>query len=269
MSELIVPIVKLDEIRKHPNADQLEIAIVGGWQVVVKKDQFKLNDTGIFFPPDSVLEQKLSDQLGVTNYLSSKGRVKAIRLRGEPSHGFLAHIKDFGESIKVFKVGDNVAEFLGVKKYEEAVPVQKLIQNRDRVLPEIPEFPKYTDIENFRNFPDVFKDDDFVVITEKVHGCLHKDTLITLANGEKVPISQIKRGYSILSFDEKTKTFIPSKVKHVIKRDNTKKIKWMELDIDGNIICCTVNHKFLTSNRGWIEAQNLTETDDIISNIDF
>lgn len=37
MSSLLVPIAEISEIREHPNADKLELAIIGGWQVVVGK----------------------------------------------------------------------------------------------------------------------------------------------------------------------------------------------------------------------------------------
>jgi len=181
MAELLVNVVKIEEITPHENAESLEVVIIGGWNVVVKKEQFKLGDIAVYFPPDCVLKQELSDQLGVTNYLSSKGRVKAIKLRSHPSHGFLACIKDFGDSAKKWKVGDNVAEKLGVVKWEEELSTKKLLQNRDRVLPEIPEFTKYTDIENYRNHTTVFTDDDVVAVTCKIHG---SNVRIGLVNGE-------------------------------------------------------------------------------------
>ena len=38
----------------------------------------------------------------------------------------------------------------------------------------------------------------------------------------------------------------------------------IQLKMDnGSIIECTSDHKFFTTNRGWVEAENLTETDDI------
>jgi len=40
----------------------------------------------------------------------------------------------------------------------------------------------------------------------------------------------------------------------------------VELTFDNNnTINCSIDHKILTSNRSWVEAQNILETDDIIS----
>ena len=44
MSTLVIKIQKITEINEHPNADRLEIATIGGWQSVVKKDSFRDRD---------------------------------------------------------------------------------------------------------------------------------------------------------------------------------------------------------------------------------
>jgi intein/homing endonuclease len=33
---------------------------------------------------------------------------------------------------------------------------------------------------------------------------------------------------------------------------------------DGRIVTCTKDHKFLTSSRGWVAADNLTEQDEVV-----
>lgn len=158
MSTLIVPVAQIENIKPHPNAVALTIAEVLGWQVVIKLDQFKVGDLVVYFPPDTVLPLAQSDALGVTQYLS-KGRVRSIALRGEPSHGFVVPAQA-GDVL-----GDNVADRYGATKYEP--PVKVSAGDADT---EDPDFQKYTNIENLRNFPNVFKDGEDVWVTEKIHG---------------------------------------------------------------------------------------------------
>ena len=44
MSRKLATIQLVKEIQKHHNADSLEIAIIKGWKIVVKKGEFKIND---------------------------------------------------------------------------------------------------------------------------------------------------------------------------------------------------------------------------------
>lgn len=87
-SPLVVPVATIRAVTPHPNADSLDIAQVLGWQVVVGRNQFKEGDKVVYFAPDVVLPRELSDAWGVTQYLS-KQRIKATRLRGEPSFGLV------------------------------------------------------------------------------------------------------------------------------------------------------------------------------------
>lgn len=50
-------IVRITEIKEHTNADTLVIVPVGEYQVVSKKDQFKVGDLGVYIQPDSVVPQ--------------------------------------------------------------------------------------------------------------------------------------------------------------------------------------------------------------------
>lgn len=46
-------VVKIDEIKPIPDRDRVECAMVDGWTVMVRKDQFKAGDLGIYFEIDS------------------------------------------------------------------------------------------------------------------------------------------------------------------------------------------------------------------------
>jgi RNA ligase (TIGR02306 family) len=58
-----VPLTQILEIKEHPNADRLEIAVVYGFEVVVGKGSYKTGDTVIYIPIDSILPQDLEDHL--------------------------------------------------------------------------------------------------------------------------------------------------------------------------------------------------------------
>lgn len=161
MSSLIVPIAEIDAIKAHPNADRLEIAVIKGWQVIVGKGTYQPGDSVVYVPPDAVVPVEWSDRWDVTKYLS-KGRVRCAKLRGEPSFGFTVSTDHLPFPLPV---GENVADFFGITKYE---PPFK--PSTEDAAPEHPLFSKYTDIENLRHFPDVLQAGEEVVATEKIHG---------------------------------------------------------------------------------------------------
>lgn len=164
MSSLIVEVCKINNIEPHPNADRLEIATVKGWNCVIPKYRFKKEDLIIYIPIDSVLPLELSDRMNVTQYLHN-GRVKAIKLRKIPSYGLVEPTSILPDNI-VPEEGMDVAGILNITKWE---PSPYIIQCGEKQNYD-PDFAKYVDIENMRNYPNVFQDTDFVSITEKIHG---------------------------------------------------------------------------------------------------
>lgn len=158
MSSLIVEVKRLDEIKIHPNADRLALAIIGGWQCAVPKDRYKAGDLVVYIPPDTILPGYVSDGLGVTNYLSN-GRVRSIKLRGEPSFGLII------DALPDWQIEQNVAAYFGATKYEPPVKAHTGDADTEHIG-----FPKFTDIENLRHFPDLFERGEPVWVTEKIHG---------------------------------------------------------------------------------------------------
>src|SRR5690349_12411215 len=106
-SPLHVPVATVSAVKPHSNSDHLDIVEVLGWQCVVGRDQFKEGDKIVYFPPDTLLPLELSDKWNITQYLS-KQRIRATRLRGEPSFGLVMPCENDD-----WNVGDNVAKFYG------------------------------------------------------------------------------------------------------------------------------------------------------------
>lgn len=167
MSSLIVEVKSIREIVPLKNADNLEVIRVGGWQVVARKGLYKAGDLVIYVPPDAMVPRELAVKWGVDKYLSFKknaemGRVKATRLRGCPSFGFITSIEEG------MIEGQDVAEHYGIGKYEPPPLPIGMCAGQQRS--EHPLFDRYTDIENLRNFTHKWDFNQDVVLTEKLHG---------------------------------------------------------------------------------------------------
>lgn len=167
MSSLIVEVCRVDSIEKHPNADKLSIISVKGWNCIVGLDQYKEGDLVVFIPPDSIIPEDLIEKYELT-YLKNGGRVGSTKLRGYISQGLILAPPQG----KKYKVGDDVAKEMNIKKWEPPTPSYQQNQSGKKSTPRNinPYFDKYNDLENIKNFNNVFKDGDKVYISEKLHG---------------------------------------------------------------------------------------------------
>ena len=94
--------------------------------------------------------------------------------------------------------------------------------------------------------------------------CFHPDTLVVTKEGNK-RIEDIQVGDLVASIDETTGKSIWKPVTNQIKTKSAHKPK-VEITLDsGKAIKCTADHKWLTTNRGWVEAGELTSSDDLVA----
>ena len=173
MSQFEVRIRSVAEICKHGNADALEVAILDdGSRSVVKKDLYHVGDRVVTFPEHAVLPNELLQTLGLWKngkgiLAGSKGnRVKPIRLRGEISETLLCKpvVLDLDADNE-----ENLTAVLGVEKFQPKIP-----QIMSGKLRNASGYTIRFDIEHYRKFQNdvvqTFKQDEPVVITEKMHG---------------------------------------------------------------------------------------------------
>jgi RNA ligase (TIGR02306 family) len=114
----LATIQKAVELKPISGADAIECATVLGWEVVVKKGEFKPGDLGVYVEIDSLLPE-----LPCFEFMRTRNfRVKTVKLRGQISQGLFMPLSILpgGEYVE----GQDVTELLGVKKYEKAVPGQ-------------------------------------------------------------------------------------------------------------------------------------------------
>lgn len=158
-------IVKIDAIQPIPNADAIEIAKVGGWNVVVKKADFSVGDVAVYFEIDTFLpEGNAAWQFLVDKssriYNGVNGHVlKSIKLRKQLSQGLLISPKAFEvatngrqEPFSFLPIGTDVSELLGVSKYEPPIPANLAGVQRGNFPSIIPK----TDQERIQNLTEEF-----------------------------------------------------------------------------------------------------------------
>jgi RNA ligase (TIGR02306 family) len=116
----------IDAIYPIPDADAIEVAVVGGWKVVVKKDEFDAGDLAVYLEIDSWVPNELAPFLSKgkdpREFEGIKGeRLRTIKLRGQLSQGLLLPVnRDTVE----WNEGDDVTEYLGIKKWEKPMNAQ-------------------------------------------------------------------------------------------------------------------------------------------------
>ena len=168
MSDFAVTAERL-QILTHPNADALELAVVGGYHAVVLKGAFKSGDYAIYIPEAGILPPALIEELGLTGRLagSAANRVKAIRLRGELSQGIVCRpVALAGENLAAAATArTDFAARLGIHKYVPEVPAS--MSGRVEAAPDL--LP-WIEIENIKRYPGMFRAGEPVSASEKLHG---------------------------------------------------------------------------------------------------
>jgi RNA ligase (TIGR02306 family) len=157
MERKLASIKQITDIRSIEGADKIELASVGGWNVVVAKDvEHKVGDMVVYCEIDSFLPirdefeflrkssyKKMGDQEGF--------RLKTIKLRGQVSQGLILPISvlpitQFATASDLAE-GMDVSHMLGIVKYEPPIPAELA----GKVKGLFPSFIPKTDEERVQN----------------------------------------------------------------------------------------------------------------------
>lgn len=177
----------------HPNADRLEGFIINGNRVWYSKDLLKEGDTVIYFPIECQINPEILSNLNLfsdktlnadntkSGYFGHQGRVKAVKLRGEPSEGFIMTIDDFEsaihvriDSLPVDVEFDTFGDMWICRKYEPA-PARnsgtgpKAKKNPNSIIAD-EQFRFHYDTKKLSDNIGKIELDDIIVITNKMHG---------------------------------------------------------------------------------------------------
>lgn len=180
----------ISEIKEHKNADALELATVKGWQVVVKKGEYRPGDKIVYFEIDSWMPDHIAPFLSKgrepREYNGVKGeRLRTAKLRGEISQGLILpleilffYTKIIGHTIPFIENGSDVSNELNIQKWEPAIPACLSGQVEG-------EFPKHlvpkTDQERIQNCFNDLNKDSLWEVTVKVDG----SSMTVIHNDEK------------------------------------------------------------------------------------
>ncbi len=159
MERKLVTIRTISNIKPIEGADNIELAFVDGWQVVVKKGEFSIGDYAFYFEIDSFLPTDrpefafLKPSNGkVTVYNGVEGhRLRTIRLRKQLSQGLLVPINpeaNIAETFNPTAERQDYSAAFGVQKWERPIPAQLIGTVRSTFPTHI--IPK-TDQERVRN----------------------------------------------------------------------------------------------------------------------
>ena len=160
-------VAKIDEIKTIEGADKIEQGVIGGWNCIIKKGEYKVGDLVIVATTDAIIPQKLSDDMNVTNYLRKGGRVRTVKLRGVYSECLII---PYRYTLKAHKEGDDLMNELSIFKYEPPVKQVQLASGKKIKYKDNPNFHVYYKFPNLKNVKGMFTEEDTVEITRKIHG---------------------------------------------------------------------------------------------------
>ena len=199
-------VTRIKNLRKHPNADRLQLGECFGNTVCVSLE-YTDNQLGIYFPCDGQLSVEFAE---VNNLLRKKDdagnncggymdpnkrNVTAIRLRGEKSDGLflpLTCLETFGD-VSTLKEGDVINTFNGHEICCKYIPRRNHRQGRvsdgnrtrKKKVDVAPLFAEHADTEQLAYNLSAFKPGDEIEITLKMHGTSQRTGYLPVFKGYK------------------------------------------------------------------------------------
>lgn len=177
MERKLASIRKITDIQPIPDADSIEVVVVGGWKVVTKKGEFNVGDLCVYCEIDSFLPiLPQYEFLRKSSYKKlSTGeegfRLRTIKLRGQVSQGLVLPLSVLPGGRELFE-GMDVTEVLSITKYEPPIPASLA----GKVKGLFPSFLHKTDEERVQNLANefgilhLFQPNKTYYVTEKLDG---------------------------------------------------------------------------------------------------
>jgi RNA ligase (TIGR02306 family) len=196
MSQFAVRVTTIDSIECHPDADAIEIAMIGGYRSIVRKvDGFSAGSPVVYIPQVAMLPEYLLRRLGLWNEELGQGklggpeynRVSPMKLRGVFSQGICMKVEDEGsghvriqgsDGCFTAEVGEDVADRLGIEKWVPVIPSELV---GDVFVVGQPLTVNF-DVEDIKAHPDIIHLGEEVEFREKLHGVFTGVSLIPVSD---------------------------------------------------------------------------------------
>lgn len=198
-SNYLAKVVKMENPKKHPNADRLQIWNVGGYEIITDMST-KEGDIRVYFPLECKInsdllskmnmfsDKDLNQDKSIAGYVHKSGRVRAVRLRDVLSEGMVLPFDDVVYNLvncypvqPELNVGTEFDTIDGVILCQKYEPVVNEVRSGGGTGK--PRGPKVSDLlvaDQFRFHYDTSKlqdsitkfddENDVIVITDKWHG---------------------------------------------------------------------------------------------------
>ncbi|AAQ81527.1 hypothetical protein 44RRORF209c [Aeromonas phage 44RR2.8t] len=116
---------KIADLQPIPGADAIEVATIDGWEVVVKKGEFRVGSDCVYFEIDSLLPTdhpafRFLETRAKIYDGKMRARIKTIKLRGQISQGIALPTGAFtvGELLGGQEMDKTIDQMLDIIKYE-------------------------------------------------------------------------------------------------------------------------------------------------------
>ena len=113
----LASVQRIKALEPITGADAIERATVLGWQLVVKKGEFKIGELCVYCEVDCLMPDDPKFE-----FLRPRGmRIKTVRLRGQISQGICFPLSILPEGFDIQEDTDCTKQ-LGITKYEPPIP---------------------------------------------------------------------------------------------------------------------------------------------------
>lgn len=139
----LATIRKVLELVPIDGADFIELAVIGGWQCVVKKGEFSVGDLCVYFEIDSMLPRAPWNEFLFIDPVSTTVRLKTKKFKGQISQGLLVPLSVFPD---LPADTYDLTNFLKIEKYESTA-----LLGEGNARGTFPNFIPKTDEERIQN----------------------------------------------------------------------------------------------------------------------